>query len=82
MLESLRECYAAGEEPQRVLALQGAALAALGRFDDAADAYRLAVAREQPTAELCCQLAEVEIRATWAISPCAGWLIGVCTNAG
>lgn len=63
VLESLRDCYAAGEEPQRLLALQGAALAALNRFDDAADAYRLALAREQPTAELCCQLAEVELRA-------------------
>lgn len=63
VLESLRDCYASGEEPQRVLALQGLALAALRRYDDAIDAYRLALDRERPTAEICCQLADAELRA-------------------
>jgi tetratricopeptide (TPR) repeat protein len=63
VLEALRDGYAAGEEPPRVLYLQGLAFAALGRFDDAAEAYAVAVARERPSADLLFALADAQLRA-------------------
>jgi tetratricopeptide (TPR) repeat protein len=63
VLEALRDGYAAGEEPPRVLYLQGLAFAALGRFDDAAEAYSVAVARERPSADLMFALADAQLRA-------------------
>jgi tetratricopeptide (TPR) repeat protein len=63
VLETLRDGYAAGEEPPRVLYLQGLALAALGRFDDAVEVYSVAVARERPSADLCYALADAQYRA-------------------
>ena len=63
VLEALRDGYAAGEEPPRVLYLQGLAFAALGRFDDAAEAYTVAVGRDRPSADLYCALADAQFRA-------------------
>jgi tetratricopeptide (TPR) repeat protein len=63
VLEALRDCYAAGDEPQRVLYLQGLALAALTRYDDAVDAYNAALDRERPSAEIYCCLADAQFRA-------------------
>jgi tetratricopeptide (TPR) repeat protein len=63
VLETLRDGYAAGEEPPRVLYLQGLSFAALGRFDDAAEAYGLAVARDRTSADLYFALADAQFRA-------------------
>jgi tetratricopeptide (TPR) repeat protein len=63
VLESLRDCYASGEEPQRVLYLQGLAFAALARYDDAVEVYSLAIERDRSSAELYYRLAEVQLRA-------------------
>jgi tetratricopeptide (TPR) repeat protein len=60
-LESLRDCYAPGEEPQQVLLLEGLAFAALHRYDDAADVYTIALSREPPSAELYYRLAEAQL---------------------
>lgn len=62
-LETLRDGYAAGEEPQRVLYLEGLAFAALQRYDDAVEAYSSALGREQPSAELYYQLADAQAKA-------------------
>jgi len=59
-LNSLAETYPPGEEPQHVLHLQGMAYVAAGRFDDAAESYRTAMARRAPDAELLCHLAQAE----------------------
>ncbi len=62
-LQALADKYAPGEEPQRVLYLQGVACMALHRFDDAAESLAAAAAREPPTAELFCRLAEAHLSA-------------------
>ncbi len=62
-LEALRDGYTPGEEPQRVLYLEGLAFAALQRYDDAIDAYSSALGREQPSAELYYQLADAQAKA-------------------
>jgi tetratricopeptide (TPR) repeat protein len=63
VLEALRDGYASGEEPQRVLYLQGLAFAALARYDDAVEVYVLAIERDRPSAELYCRLADAQLRA-------------------
>ena len=52
-----------GEEPQRVLYLQGLAFAALARYDDAVEVYSLAIERDRSSAELYYRLAEAQLRA-------------------
>ena len=60
-LNSLAETYPPDEEPQHLLHLQGMAYFAAGRFDDAVESYRLAMARRRaPSAELLCHLAQAE----------------------
>ncbi len=63
VLEALRDCYPAGDEPQRVLYLQGLAFAALARYDDAVDSYNAALDRERPSAEIYCCLAQAQFMA-------------------
>lgn len=60
-LQTLRDGFNPGEEPQRVLYLEGLAFFALGRYDDAVDSYTLALEREQPAAELYFRLAEAQL---------------------
>jgi tetratricopeptide (TPR) repeat protein len=62
-LGALHETYADGEEPARVAYLEGLALAALGRHADAVDAYRVALDRQTPTANLLARLAEAQLHA-------------------
>lgn len=63
LLTSLRETYAKGEEPAQVLYLEGLALAALGRNEDAIDSYTAALSRDAPTAEILSVLANAQIAA-------------------
>lgn len=60
-LESLRDCYAPGEEPQQVLVLEGLAFTALHRYDDAAEVYAVALSRDPPSLELHDRLAEAQL---------------------
>jgi tetratricopeptide (TPR) repeat protein len=62
-LTSLCDTYAPGEEPQQVLYLEGLSLSALGRHDDAADAYALALDHGPTTPELLARLSESELAA-------------------
>jgi tetratricopeptide (TPR) repeat protein len=62
-LQSIAERYPSGEEPQQVLFLQGLALTALGRYDDAVGHLTKAARRERPNAEILCRLAEAELLA-------------------
>ena len=62
-LQSLADSYSPGEEPQQVLYLQGLALSALGRYDDAMRLLAAAAHRDHPTAEILCRLAEAELLA-------------------
>jgi tetratricopeptide (TPR) repeat protein len=62
-LQTLLDTYAPGDEPQSPLRLQGLALTALGRYDDASDSFVLALQRGPPTAELACNLAETKLLA-------------------
>ena len=60
-LTRLRESYGPLEEPQQVLYLQGLALAALGRNDDAGDCFALALERGPPNTELLYRYAEAQL---------------------
>lgn len=62
MLHSLAETYSPGEEPQGLVRAEGLAYAALGRHAEAADRFRRALARNEPTAELYYLLAQAEAR--------------------
>ena len=62
-LQSLAEEYSPGQEPQRMLLLQGLALKALGRYQDSADTLAAACQRARPTAELLYHLGEAELLA-------------------
>jgi Flp pilus assembly protein TadD len=59
-LNSLAETYPPGEEPPRLLHLQGMAYVAVGRFEDAVEAYRLAAVRSEGDVDLLCHLAQAE----------------------
>jgi tetratricopeptide (TPR) repeat protein len=61
-LHSLIDTYAPGEEPQQAVYLQALAYQAMGRHEDAADAFALALTRGEATPELLCQLAESQSR--------------------
>ena len=60
-LHSLIDSNPPGEEPQNLLYLQGLALSALGRYNDAVESYTLAMQRGRPTAEILYRLAEAEL---------------------
>ena len=62
-LHALGDSYPPSEEPQQLLYLEGLALAALGRYDDAVARYTLAGERGGPTAEILFRLAEAELLA-------------------
>lgn len=62
-LHSLVDSYPPGEEPQQLLYLEGLALVALGRYDDAVSRYTVAGERGGPTAEILYRLAEAEFLA-------------------
>jgi Flp pilus assembly protein TadD len=62
-LQSVADRYSPGEEPQQVLLLQGLALTAVGRYDDAARSLTQAARRDSPTPEILCRLAEAEFLA-------------------
>ena len=59
-LHHLLDTYATGEEPQRVLWLEGLAYASVDRHQDAATSLTAASQREQPQAELYYQLAQAQ----------------------
>ncbi|MEQ8849801.1 tetratricopeptide repeat protein [Botrimarina sp.] len=59
-LHQLLDAYPPGQEPARVLADAGETYLALGRPRDAADALRVAAAREPSNAELLYRLAEAQ----------------------
>jgi tetratricopeptide (TPR) repeat protein len=63
VLQNLAETYSPGEEPQHVLYLQGLALMALSRYDDACNALAGAALRAPPTAEILYRLADAELKA-------------------
>jgi protein O-GlcNAc transferase len=62
-LQSAAENFSPGDEPQQLLHLEGLALAALDRHDDAARVLSRAARRERPSAEILYRLAEAEWRA-------------------
>jgi tetratricopeptide (TPR) repeat protein len=62
-LQSLAEHNSPGQEPQKVLYLEGLALTALHRYDDAARTLVLAARRDSPSAEILFRLAEAELLA-------------------
>ena len=55
--------YGPNEEPQDVLYLKGLALEALGRHDDAADTFSVALDHGTPTPELFYRLGESQLAA-------------------
>lgn len=62
-LQSLGARYSHGDEPQQLLYLQGLALGALGRHDEAAHLLAQAARRDRPTGEILYRLAEAELKA-------------------
>lgn len=62
-LQTLLETYQPGDEPQQILLLEGRALAALRRYDDAVRSFGLALQRGKPSAELLWEVAQAEAAA-------------------
>ena len=62
-LQTLADRFPPGDAPQQVLHMQGLALGALGRHDDAARVLSQATQRERPSADLLCHLAQAEMQA-------------------
>jgi tetratricopeptide (TPR) repeat protein len=60
-LEALAENYAPDKQPFQLRFEQGLAMKALGRYADAADLFALVAAREDATADVFFQLAEVRM---------------------
>lgn len=60
-LQAIADRFPPGDEPQQVLHLEGLALSALGRYDDAVRVLARASERERPTADLLYHLAEAEL---------------------
>lgn len=52
VLQNLADSYSPGEEPQRLLFLQGLAYQALGRYDEAVGDLQAATRRDTPTPEI------------------------------
>jgi len=63
VLQNLSDSFPPGEEPQRLLHLEGMALLTLGRYNDAVQSLSLARQRGKPSAEILCRLAEAELLA-------------------
>ncbi|MGD9724073.1 MAG: tetratricopeptide repeat protein [Pirellulales bacterium] len=63
MLQALADRSPPGEQPQQVLYLEGLALSALGRYDEAARSLTQAANADRPTPEILCALAEIELHA-------------------
>ena len=62
-LQSLKETYSPGEEPQRVFYLEGLALAGLDRYDEAAESFATAIQRDPLDVESYYRLAEIQLLA-------------------
>jgi tetratricopeptide (TPR) repeat protein len=62
-LQSLADKYSPGEEPQRVLYLQGLAYAEMKRWEEAVESFSAALARERPTPEILFQLGRSQLLA-------------------
>jgi Flp pilus assembly protein TadD len=62
-LRSLAHQYPHGEEPPRVLVLQGLALTSLNRYDEAVEVLTTAARRGQPSADIFYHLAQAEKQA-------------------
>jgi tetratricopeptide (TPR) repeat protein len=62
-LQTLADTYSPGEEPGQIFYEMGLAYVALGRFDDGAASFTLAIKRGKPTAEMYCRLGEAELLA-------------------
>ena len=62
-LQNLGEKYSPDHEPRQLVYLEGLALKALGRHDDAAERLRTAAVRGQPSVEMLYQLGETELAA-------------------
>jgi tetratricopeptide (TPR) repeat protein len=62
-LEALAENYAPDRQPSQLRFERGLAMKALGRYTDAADLFALLAAREDASAEVYFQLAEVQMLA-------------------
>jgi tetratricopeptide (TPR) repeat protein len=62
-LQTVIDTYPPGEEPQNLLYLQGLALIALGRYNDAVESLTVANQRGSPTAELLYRLGEAHLLA-------------------
>jgi tetratricopeptide (TPR) repeat protein len=62
-LQAMSEQFSPGEEPQQILFLQGLALTALKRYDDASACLSRAARRDSPTAEILYHLAQAELLA-------------------
>jgi len=60
-LQNLAETYSPGEEPQRVLYLEGLAYKALNRYEEAIESFAGANARLAPSLEALRQLAECQL---------------------
>ncbi len=68
-LRTLADGYPTGETPQQVVVLQGLALKALGRYDEAVELLAAAAKQSAPTTDLLTQIAEAQ------------WLSGDVANA-
>jgi predicted Zn-dependent protease len=60
-LQSLADSYSPGEEPQDVLRRLGAAMVAMGRYDDGIQTLTTALDRGTPTPEILYNLSEAEM---------------------
>ena len=60
-LQSLADSYSPGEEPQHVLRRLGAAMVAMGRYDDGIQTLTTALDRGNPTPEILYNLSEAEM---------------------
>jgi tetratricopeptide (TPR) repeat protein len=60
-LQSLADSYSPGEEPQDVLRRLGAAMVAMGRYDDGIQTLTTALDRGNPTPEILYNLSEAEM---------------------
>jgi tetratricopeptide (TPR) repeat protein len=59
-VQGLADRYSPGDEPQEVLYYQGVSYLALARYDDAVESLVAAAARDRPTAEILCRLAQAQ----------------------
>jgi tetratricopeptide (TPR) repeat protein len=62
-LHKVADTWPPGDEPQRLLCLEGLSYSALGRYDEAVDSLLAAVARDKPTPDILFRLGEAELLA-------------------